>query len=218
MESLFNKVAGLQVSRLETLLKRDFLFFYEYCEILKNTHIEKHLRITARSSHGKHLCQNLFFNKVVGLRPVTLLKKRPWHKCFPVNFAKFLRTSFCRTALDNCFWTVSVSKWVSYLCSTTIMSSYVFLFIVLERHSIWWRGFLFSFLFFFCYIVILFVNNKQNVFTLFKLNPLCDKKATCVKKSFDLFLLCVYNKLLLILEVLYEKSYSMKGAAQTILK
>ena len=27
-------------------------------------------------------------------RPVTLLKKRPWHMCFPVNFAKFLRTTF----------------------------------------------------------------------------------------------------------------------------
>ena len=25
-------------------------------------------------------------------QPVTLLKKRLWHKCFPVNFAKFLRT------------------------------------------------------------------------------------------------------------------------------
>ena len=24
----------------------------------------------------------------------TLLKKRLWHKCFPVNFAKFLRTPF----------------------------------------------------------------------------------------------------------------------------
>ena len=25
---------------------------------------------------GKHLCQSFFFNKVAGLRPVTLLKKR----------------------------------------------------------------------------------------------------------------------------------------------
>ena len=25
---------------------------------------------------GKHLCQGLFFNKVAGLRPATLLKKR----------------------------------------------------------------------------------------------------------------------------------------------
>ena len=26
---------------------------------------------------GKHLCQSLFFNKVAGLRPATLLKKGP---------------------------------------------------------------------------------------------------------------------------------------------
>ena len=32
------------------------------------------------------------FNKVAGLRPATLLKKRLWRKCFSVNFAKFLRT------------------------------------------------------------------------------------------------------------------------------
>ena len=28
------------------------------------------------------------------LKPATLLKKTRWHRCFPVNFAKFLRTSF----------------------------------------------------------------------------------------------------------------------------
>ena len=33
---------------------------------------------------GKHLC----------LRPATLLKMRLWHRCFPVNFVKFLRTPF----------------------------------------------------------------------------------------------------------------------------
>ena len=32
---------------------------------------------------GKHLWQSLFFNKV------TLLKKKLWHRCLPVNFAKF---------------------------------------------------------------------------------------------------------------------------------
>ena len=40
---------------------------------------------------GKHLCQSLFLIK---LRPATLLKKKLRRKCFPVNFAKFLRTSF----------------------------------------------------------------------------------------------------------------------------
>ena len=43
---------------------------------------------------GKHLCQSLSFNKVADLRPATLLKKRLWHRCFPVNFVKFLRTPF----------------------------------------------------------------------------------------------------------------------------
>ena len=37
----------------------------------------------------KHLCHSLYFNKVAGLRPATLLKKRSWHKCFPVNFRNF---------------------------------------------------------------------------------------------------------------------------------
>ena len=40
----------------------------------------------------KHLCQCLFFDKVAGLRTGTLLKKRPRHRCFLVNFAKF----FCK--------------------------------------------------------------------------------------------------------------------------
>ena len=35
------------------------------------------------------------FNKVAGLSPVTLVKRRLWYKCFAVNFAKFSsRTPF----------------------------------------------------------------------------------------------------------------------------
>ena len=44
-----------------------------------------------RKFRGKHLTQSLFFNKV---RPATLLKKRLWHRCFPLNFLKFVRTPF----------------------------------------------------------------------------------------------------------------------------
>ena len=59
---------------------------------------------------GKYLCQSLFFNKVVRLRPETLsegcnfIKKRLWHKCFLVNFQKYLRTLFDRTPPGNSFW------------------------------------------------------------------------------------------------------------------
>ena len=35
---------------------------------------------------GKHLCQSL--------APATLLKESLWHRCFPVNLAKSLRTPF----------------------------------------------------------------------------------------------------------------------------
>ena len=45
---------------------------------------------------GKHLCQSLFFN----------------NRCFPVNFAKVLRTLlrkfFCRTPPSNNFWIYSL--------------------------------------------------------------------------------------------------------------
>ena len=50
---------------------------------------------------GKHLYQSLFFNKVAELKPATLLKKnRLWHRCFPVNIAKFLRAPF----LEHLWW------------------------------------------------------------------------------------------------------------------
>ena len=39
--------------------------------------------------------------QVWGLRPSTLLKKRLWHRCFPVNFVKFLRTPFY---IEHLWW------------------------------------------------------------------------------------------------------------------
>ena len=87
------------------------MFSCTLCLSFKNSYTIEHLRTTASVSHrssclevfykkdvlenfakftGKHLCQILFFNEVAG--PATLLKKRLWHRCFPVNFAKFLRT------------------------------------------------------------------------------------------------------------------------------
>ena len=52
---------------------------------------------------GKYLRQSLFLNKVTGRGPATLLKKRLWHRCFSVNFVKFLRTPFYRTPLVAAF-------------------------------------------------------------------------------------------------------------------
>ena len=82
---------------------------------------------------GKHLCQSIFYNKVASLRPATLLKKRHWHRCFPVNFVKFLTTPFLQNTsgrmLLNFTWGSSItidgkSKHVYVLC----FSSYLVVF------------------------------------------------------------------------------------------
>ena len=63
---------------------------------------------------GNYLCQSLFFNKVAGLRPAALLKKKLWHSCFPVNFVKYLRTHF----LENTSGTIaSIATHLKFTCS-----------------------------------------------------------------------------------------------------
>ena len=75
--------------------------FYKYLKRNRSSHwrcsVKKGVLRNFAKFTGKHLCQSLFFNKVAGLRPATLLKKRLWHRCFPVNFAKFLRTPFLQS-------------------------------------------------------------------------------------------------------------------------
>ena len=69
----------------------------------------------------KHLPQTLFFNKVAGLRPATLLKKRLWHRCFPVNFAKFLSGPFLT---EHLWWLLLTSeKKLFYLFNTDVNST-----------------------------------------------------------------------------------------------
>ena len=42
--------------------------------------------------------------------PATLLKKGLWHKCFPVNFARFLSTPFLQNSPGGCFCKLQVNK------------------------------------------------------------------------------------------------------------
>ena len=57
------------------------------------------IKTKTRSSRPKVFCKNVVFrnfSKLTGkqLRLATLLKRGLWQRCFPVNFAKFLRTAF----------------------------------------------------------------------------------------------------------------------------
>ena len=55
-----------------------------------------HNRIIPRSSRPEVFCWKVFLEmkSVLAPQPVSFFKKRLWHRCFPVIFAKFLRTSF----------------------------------------------------------------------------------------------------------------------------
>ena len=71
---------------------------------------------------GNHLCQSIFFNKVQGLA-CNFNKKRLCHRCFPVNFVKFLRTPFfighpywlLLKFISNIWKVLHVSKHMIYL-------------------------------------------------------------------------------------------------------
>ena len=61
--------------------------------------------------------------------PATLLKKRFWHRCFPVNFAKFLRIPFLQNTSARLllYWTqlfCLFSDQIMLLFSTLCRSSY----------------------------------------------------------------------------------------------
>ena len=78
------------------------------------------------------------FNKVAGLMPATLLKKRLWHSCFLVHVVKFLRTPFSqntsgRLLLDHFFFFSVVSHAVVILLSYLIVFSVLVAYVVLKN-------------------------------------------------------------------------------------
>ena len=67
------------------------------------------------------VCAKTLVSPMSGLRPATLLKKRLWHRCFPVNFAKFSKYLFTEhfrmTASESTFY-ILVALLLCLLVST----------------------------------------------------------------------------------------------------
>ena len=59
--------------------------------------------IDAASCLNSLIYLQLFFKKKLLAVPANLLKKRLRHKCFPVNFGKFLRAPFLHNTSYGCF-------------------------------------------------------------------------------------------------------------------
>ena len=79
------------------------------------------------------------FSKVAGLRAATLLKKGLWYRCFPVNFAKFLRTPFL---IEHLWWLLLqgfmfVNKSLRLLGGWTWFANYLF-FSLSNKNTIEW--------------------------------------------------------------------------------
>ena len=73
------------------------------------THKSRHSRWSGKKvvlksfTYFKNTCVEIFFNKVTGLECATLLKKRLWHRGFPVIFANILRAPIQRTPRSDWF-------------------------------------------------------------------------------------------------------------------
>ena len=78
-----------QNPRTIAALKKDIQFFGL---VIKKVISKEEASICPRIACQKQPPEVLYKKGV--FRSATLLKKRFWHRCFPVNFAKFLRTPF----------------------------------------------------------------------------------------------------------------------------
>ena len=68
-----------------------------YTEAVTGGVLKKSCSYKFRKIHGKTPVPESFLNKTFlkfWIKPATLLEKRLWHRCFPVNFDKFLKTPF----------------------------------------------------------------------------------------------------------------------------
>ena len=100
----------------DILVHRKSTYWYQIRSSHKRYFIEKDVLKNIAKLIGRRLCKSLLFNKVAGLRHATLLNKRLWHKCFPVNLAKFLKTIFLQnTTSGGCFCQILVV----YHCNDT---------------------------------------------------------------------------------------------------
>ena len=84
--------------------------------------VEKMFLEILQNSQENTCTRAFFLKKIAGHKPATLLKKWPWHRCFPVNFAKLLRTPFLQNTSGGCFCLV----FILYLNTPTINPPHVF--------------------------------------------------------------------------------------------
>ena len=104
LESLFNKVEGLHFRLQNKCFPLNIVKFLR-TPILKNIWkcSVKMVFFELLQNSQENSCARMSF--LIKLQ--ALVKKRFWHRCFPANFAKFLRTAFLTEHLQ---WLLSASS------------------------------------------------------------------------------------------------------------
>ena len=73
----------------------------------------------------------LTLNRMRVNRPATLLKKKLWHRCFPLNFAKFLRTPL---SIEHLRWLLLTKQMISK--PDDFCSIFKILFLYIKNYSV----------------------------------------------------------------------------------
>ena len=93
-------------------------FYFMLKVLLHISYSQNRIQMQPPELFCKKRCSQKFHKihrKVAGLRPATLFKKSLWHRCFPVNFAKFLRTPFLQNTSGRLLLRISFLRYL-HLC------------------------------------------------------------------------------------------------------
>ena len=117
-------------TEIQTVLNKNFRMLFGSKHKIKNSKpLNKQYNDTKIKQRSEVISRVLDETLSRGcLRLATLIKKRPWHRCIPVSFAKFLRTPFLTEQLR---WLLLLEG--VFLCNFAILQNCFF--IVLKTGS-----------------------------------------------------------------------------------
>ena len=102
-----------------------------------------HQRCSVRKENSKNsqenTCARVSFLKRA-LKACNFIKKRLWHRCFPVNFAKFLRTPFSQNTSGRLLlFIIKDYHFHQKLLSSNSQLTFKHKILSMHMRKIWWR-------------------------------------------------------------------------------
>ena len=110
-----SKDLGAIICQMPDIYQQILLLLRSHYQVIC-TFRSNHRRCSVRKGNLRNFTK--FTGKRLCHRPASLLKKRLWHKCFPVNFAKFLKTRFLQNISGRLLlyisWVMTEISWLMH--------------------------------------------------------------------------------------------------------